>query len=100
MPDELESLNKQIRELTAEKQKLEAIKDAKIQIVKLKIARIPSSIQAAHPFLSRALGAIGRGSVRVAKSAAHGTEKLADYLIEQQRKEEEHQARMKKLAYA
>jgi hypothetical protein len=94
--NELQRLELEIQKLELEKKRLELIRDAKIEALKMKFMQYPAQFQAAHPFVSGALGTLGKGALETAKTAGTGLKALVEYLADEQRKEELHRRRLGK----
>lgn len=60
MPTELETLQEEIRQLETIKTELEALKNAKLQKLRLQVGNIPTQFQAQHPIISEVAKGIGQ----------------------------------------
>ncbi len=84
MTIELDMINKEIRSLEAEKKRLEALRNAKLTLLKAQIGNAPSRFAAEHPIISSLVMGAGQAGKEAAKQTASTAKtvggKLRDYV--------------------
>jgi len=64
----LEELQLEVARLRDERARLEAIRNAKLESIRLKLGNIPRSVSADHPVLSAIGSNLGRGGIQIGKA--------------------------------